>query len=343
MTLPMVSILALAVPARGAPPHSEDRAIHGQFEQSALQTSPADTITWCHAVISHFSDNSTRFPFSFLDEIRTVVPPGCDIFVYDKSEQQPCAGTPADVPCEALVNVGREQHTYAHHIVRHYDALPSVLILTPSDVSRHNRRSTLRSMIASTRSSGAFECHTHHCALDWFGSCDFPAYTSGPTVPASPSRLGPWLRATIDGAGSTLPVAQLLCGLPACHWGIATTTRDQLRAHPRAVYERVAHALTVGNLPEASFYMEWAMSAVYGAASARTHAACPEVDWSSNATHDATMAREADNSTGFDPRSQPCRSLMRLGECDMDESAHPDPTPWVGMGHGGTRQLRHHL
>jgi len=80
-----------------------------------------------------------------------------------------------------------------------------------------------------------------------------------------PGRLGPWLRRFVDQTETPHPVSDRLCNLPACHFGIATTTGNNLRAHPRSVYENILATLSADELPEAVFYMEWAMSAVYGA------------------------------------------------------------------------------
>ena len=58
------------------------------------------------------------------------------------------------------------------------------------------------------------------------------------------------------------------------------TTRDNLRAHPRAVYARLEGLLNRSSEPaqrEESFYGEWGAAALYGVLSGRAEAACPVV------------------------------------------------------------------
>ena len=50
------------------------------------------------------------------------------------------------VSCTALRNTGREQHTFAHHVVRHWDALPARLhfVALPLQGAHHDRLSPLK-------------------------------------------------------------------------------------------------------------------------------------------------------------------------------------------------------
>ncbi|GHB70455.1 DUF3431 domain-containing protein [Persicitalea jodogahamensis] len=59
-------------------------------------------------VVAHYHEN--------LNWLRKV-PPGIRKVIYSK------AGTLHSTPCTALPNVGREAHTYLHHLVTHYDSL----------------------------------------------------------------------------------------------------------------------------------------------------------------------------------------------------------------------------
>jgi hypothetical protein len=56
-----------------------------------------------------------------------TLPPGCLVTVYDKGASPPADLGPEAFPagCDvvSLPNVGREAHTYLHHIVTHYDDL----------------------------------------------------------------------------------------------------------------------------------------------------------------------------------------------------------------------------
>ena len=248
----------------------------------------------CVAVVAHFTANADRAS-AMLDDVRSVVPHDCQVSVYDKGPA-PCSFMPSDRigVCEALPNVGREQHTFAHHIATHYDDLPASLILLPSDLTRHGRHALLEQMIGEQQRRPRFTCVTGDyristapkgdaaCALDRYASCTMQCYSNchQPNAshrlvpsPASPQGLAPWLAAHV----ASIP----LCMLPACHFGIATATRADLHTRPRSVYENVARQLSSANLPETAFYGEWAMAAIFGGPSAwkrSTTASCPVGD-----------------------------------------------------------------
>lgn len=57
------------------------------------------------------------------------VPPGIRVFVYEKGSPAPVRPRRA-AEWRALPNVGREAHTYLHHIVEHYDALPDIAVFS---------------------------------------------------------------------------------------------------------------------------------------------------------------------------------------------------------------------
>ena len=44
---------------------------------------------------------------------------------------------------------------------------------------------------------------------------------------------------------------------PRCHYGVAATTRDNLRSHPVEAYAALEGALNSSALSEGIFYMEW--------------------------------------------------------------------------------------
>lgn len=52
---------------------------------------------------------------------------GVRVFIYNKGAPMPMVGLPPRVSvfCHQLPNVGRESHTYLHHIVEHYDSYAS--------------------------------------------------------------------------------------------------------------------------------------------------------------------------------------------------------------------------
>lgn len=70
----------------------------------------------------------------FAEDVSWVVSADVEgVFLYNKGQ------TPCDVPVEEirLPNVGRESHTYLHHIVQHYRNLPEWLICCQGDPFPH--------------------------------------------------------------------------------------------------------------------------------------------------------------------------------------------------------------
>lgn len=255
----------------------------------ALHAPPVPLESACHAVIAHYSSDVTQGR-AFLDGVEDAVPLDCQIIVYDKSSS-PCSFARSEriSDCRALDNVGREQHTFVHHVATHYDKLPATLILLTSDLTRHGRFGQVASLADATMRRGAgFACVDGQnqmstlgqtglqraCSLDRYSRCTMECYTNchhqypnrprGLPFPAQPRGFAAWFEAKVANAST---VARSVHGYPACHFGIASTTRDDLRAHPWRVYDALARDLSVADLPESSFYMEWAMSAVFGAKS----------------------------------------------------------------------------
>ena len=92
-----------------------------------------------------------------VDEVARLVrlvaqPAQCSVRVYSKSgscrqidTSEWAAAAAVSVSCNELRNTGREQHTFAHHIVQHWDVLPARLhfVALPLQGLRHKRLSAL--------------------------------------------------------------------------------------------------------------------------------------------------------------------------------------------------------
>lgn len=251
----------------------------GQYSAGSGEGSGEPYPGGCDAVIAHYSSNVSRAA-QYLNGVRAAVPTGCRIVVYDKSEQ-PCKFMPFDrvTWCNPLRNVGREQHTFAHHIAQNYESLPAQLLLLTSDLRRYRRSFIVQDMLSAARGGAKFACGTHYygtaankdvqpwCHLDRYGSCRQTRYPDHGQVvdvqQASVGGLTRWLAAFVDPHGSSR-VTDRLCNLPVCHYGLIFTTRDNLLMHPQTTYRNVAEQLSHSSLPEEAFYMEWAAAALYG-------------------------------------------------------------------------------
>lgn len=202
------------------------------------------------------------------------------------------AAASVHVSCTALRNTGREQHTFAHHVVRHWDALPARLHLVPLPLTgaHHDRLSPLtRGLLdpkhtcqtfadATRRRAATFaERVSHFCgrascpeertvSRDAPCTCHLLNYSldryrkrNNFTVAAArPRILWRW-------AEAHLKVSQgALRSLPVCTSGVASTSRAWLRSRPRAVFEAIERETAAAHHGEAGHYMERLMAAAYG-------------------------------------------------------------------------------
>lgn len=151
--------------------------------------------------------------------------------VYDKSGVPGAAGEP-------LPNVGREAHTYAEHVARHYDALPAVTVFTQG--------------------------HPFDHAPDFFNELKTP--------PALFKAFGPHRMTTgPDGDPShRLPTAEFYTRVTGRPYPDAGTTfspgavfaahRSALHRYPRAWWRRLADVLAE---PDAQAHAPWVMERLW--------------------------------------------------------------------------------
>ena len=90
----------------------------------------------CHVVVARHNEDSQWAVEKFGG--------AASIYLYNKGSQEGHgtglrdASLLSKVHYEELPNVGRESHTYLHHIIQHYDALPEVLHFTQGSLGDHH-------------------------------------------------------------------------------------------------------------------------------------------------------------------------------------------------------------
>ena len=178
-------------------------------------------------------------------------------------------------PFSPRVAVGREQHTFAHHVATRYSDLADQVLFTALPISSHccyysnqtDRRQTLLQGLESPRT---FTCNCMHgytrvaCSsaeaaqVQNLSSFQIPLpYISRYTL-AVPRGLGAW-------AAKFLGVNVRESRGSACFEGAASTTRTLIHRRPQQVYARISAALGNSSNPEAGHYTERLMRVVYGA------------------------------------------------------------------------------
>ena len=239
-----------------------------------------------------------------VDEVARLVrdvaqPAQCSVRVYSKSGScrqidaaEWAAAASVRVSCTTLRNTGREQHTFAHHVVQHWDALPTRLHLVPLPLTgaHHDRLSPLKRGLLDPkhtcqtfadakrgRAATFAERVSHFCgrascpeeravSRDAPCTCHLLNYSldryrkrnNVTVVAARPRTLWRW-------AEAHLKVSQgALRGLPVCTSGVASTSRAWLRSRPRAIFEAIERETAAAHHGEAGHYMERLMAAAYG-------------------------------------------------------------------------------
>lgn len=201
-----------------------------------------------------------------LSWLATTSMPPHTLHVYAKH-----AASHPDYSVVPLPNVGRETHTYMHHIVANYDSLADVTLFTQAGIDspaygglkRKKLDYVLRELPACRRRG--MVCMAHHTPglkipfkpgfriSSWSGtSRENRAVGGGADAlsPASVRPLGAWYRAFVDKDTSKIK------RLGMSYNSIFAASAEAIRAHPRSLYERIRDELAVSANPEAGHYLE---------------------------------------------------------------------------------------
>ena len=212
-------------------------------------------------IISRYNENlqwTLEEPFNQLQYI-----------VYNKGVNNDFVGDHVDKVIE-LPNVGKDVHSYLHHVVNNYDNLSDLLVFIPAtmDVSyKRNKALTLIHNTIESKFQNAFFLGQHTISVEKL----FEKYTQQQWVPttaknrdlctgdstliASPIRpYGAWFQSHFPGQ-----VAEW--------WSYNNTfsvdKRDILQ-HPKSHYEDLLLGLSVGNDVEEAHYVERSWCAIFG-------------------------------------------------------------------------------
>jgi hypothetical protein len=203
-------------------------------------------------------------PLAWLAHLRAHVP-HARLFIYSKAANASFRlYAPTDSISTVLPNVGRCDHTYAHHIAEHYDDLAdATLFLTASANSLPIKRATLERVLGALRAdmwpcvgtfrptwpffTKTFYCVTAPANWDARAAAAHGAHVC-PTVRAAPSPFWRWWRAHAP-FGMAFPHFFVRAGVFAARG-------DALRSVERSVWRRFEAQLGAGDNVEAGHYME---------------------------------------------------------------------------------------
>lgn len=171
-----------------------------------------------------------------------------------------------------LPNVGREGHTYLHHIIQNYDNLAEITIFLPGScqdnpphVNKKEKTNELVELVLKTNNTvllgptmgqpirDAF----YDFELDeWEGTnIDNSKHVPAHDLKPCPERpFGRWYDANFKGIDDVYVV---------CFAGIFAVSRKDIRRHPRSKYEKLIKYVDDHPNPEAGHFLERAWGAVF--------------------------------------------------------------------------------
>jgi len=166
----------------------------------------------------------------------------------------------------SLPNVGRESHTYLYHIINNYDNLAEVTLFMPGSWMLENKRertlSTLRRAIESRNTVFEGMMHSnvltdlYDFKLEEWKSTNSENATINPekALEQSPIRpFGKWYEANFG--NTEIQVVS--------YFGIFAVSRQHIRQHPKAYYEKLLTYVDKSSNPEVGHYLERAWGAVF--------------------------------------------------------------------------------
>ena len=176
--------------------------------------------------------------------------PHARLFVYEKSD--------ADVSYTniRMPNIGREQNTFIHHIITHYDDLAPLCLFTPSNVKAHHiERLHFMKRFFETHSTDEMD---FRCITDNNGTLqqqdDFRLQEyDGRSLESAGMQLSAWSREH---------VGYFDAEQNSCFHGTFTATRRALQRTAKDKYEHLLRQLSTPE-PEAGHYVERLASHIY--------------------------------------------------------------------------------
>ncbi|XP_038074889.1 uncharacterized protein LOC119742791 isoform X1 [Patiria miniata] len=155
---------------------------------------------------------------------------------------------------EKLPNVGREGHTYLHHIITHYNNLPNVTIFLQAAFRFHRgfcHRNPLR-YISSAR-AGIPCIHPDELVVRKWGKlkhvANFKQDRKAGLMRVTALTFGEFYRVLF---GAPPPKD----GMPHCYCGCFGATREMIRKHPLHVYQKAIAFMNDHSNPEEGHYIE---------------------------------------------------------------------------------------
>lgn len=190
-----------------------------------------------------------------------------DITVYNKGNNTDFVKTPKVLNIVPLENIGREGHTYLHHIVENYDQLRDITIFLPGSTNmedKKNKAIRILELIKNTGNAIFVPDNIHENVKDELYDFVIDEYQSShpsnkelnPEKDIDKSDVRPfgnWFETNFG----DIVVKNVAYG------GIFSVAKEDIRQHPREYYEKLLSQLSTSSNPEVGHYIERSWAAIF--------------------------------------------------------------------------------
>ena len=214
-----------------------------------------------HVVISRYNENLDWLNGDLFNKYKRIV------YLKGQTDDVDCTHK----TCIHLNNVGREAHTYLHHIIENYNNLPDVTVFLPGsalDTIPHKKNVktlNLFNTVSISKEKVKQQCDSGHnyferikdFTLDEYQSTNVNNRIMNPErkLQLSPIRpFGKWFKTNFN-QRDTIPHL----------WfnGIFAVTKDQILQNPKELYMKLEEQLNSHSNPEVGHYMERSWAALF--------------------------------------------------------------------------------
>lgn len=170
-----------------------------------------------------------------------------ELIVYDKCNF--CKTAPEDVRCRPRRNVGREQETYLHFVIKHYSNLPKNIVFIPTPVEKHDRLNRYKEILKTGKNQ-----INDGATLEEHKDFTLPEYEGRKVAPASVRPFKAWYETFI---GPWNPDEKYVYN------GIYKSTRDSILKTPLIIFKNIWDQVQTADDAEVTHFLERSMVSLY--------------------------------------------------------------------------------
>ena len=209
-------------------------------------------------VIAKYNENLDYLnnePFSKYDQV--VYDKG--IYLYDVS---------SNITYKKLKNVGRESHTYLHHIIENYENLADITIFLPgsclNELKQWQTNKTMKlvessqtTVFVSSELVGDVKDHAYNWCIDTYDGCTeenkMTTLEENKIILADIRPFGKWFEYEFGDLHTHI----------ICYRGIFAIAREHIRHHSKKYYQELIKYVECSPNPEYGHYFERAWLAIF--------------------------------------------------------------------------------